>query len=86
MPELARFFGIIIVMYYDDHDPPHFHAKYGDMRACFSIAELRIIEGELPKRVTAMVLEWAFEHRKELLENWEFAKNRVALKKITPLE
>jgi hypothetical protein len=86
VPEISRFFGIIIAMYYDDHDPPHFHAKYGDMRACFSIAELRIVEGELPRRVVTLVLEWAFEHRKELQDNWSLAKKRVALKKITPLE
>jgi len=56
------------------------------MRACFSIAELRIVEGELPRRVVTLVLEWAFEHRKELQDNWSLAKKRVALKKITPLE
>jgi hypothetical protein len=86
MPEISRFFGIIIAMYYDDHDPPHFHAKYGSMRACFSISDLRLIEGELPRRVVTLVLEWAFEHRKELHENWDLLKNRVALKKIAPLE
>lgn len=86
MPEISRFFGIIIAMYYDDHDPPHFHAKYGEMRACFSIDDLRIIEGELPRRVVTLILEWAFEHRAELQENWKLAKNRVVLKKIKALE
>ena len=85
MPEICRFLGIIISMYYKEHAPPHFHAKYGGERAVFSINELRVIEGSLPRRVVTLVLEWAFEHRDELIEDWELAKRREDLKKIDPL-
>jgi hypothetical protein len=72
-------------MYYKEHAPPHFHAKYGKQRAAFSIRELKLLEGELPKRVSALVLEWAFEHRAELLKNWNLAGQREDLNKIQPL-
>ncbi|MBN2018971.1 MAG: DUF4160 domain-containing protein [Sedimentisphaerales bacterium] len=85
MPEICRFFGIVIAMYYKEHQPPHFHAKYGEYRASFSIEDLRIIEGNMPKRVISLVLEWAFEHRAELLENWEHVKRKEELKSIEPL-
>ncbi|HET9136040.1 MAG TPA: DUF4160 domain-containing protein [Candidatus Kapabacteria bacterium] len=57
MPEICRFLGIVIAMHYNDHEPPHFHAKYGDEVGVFSIAELKLIEGTLPKRIVAYVLE-----------------------------
>jgi hypothetical protein len=85
MPEICRFLGIVISMYYKEHVPPHFHAKYGGQRAAFSINELKIIEGDLPKRVVSLVLEWAFEHRNELMEDWQLAQRREDLKKINPL-
>ena len=85
MPEICRFLGIIIAMYYNEHAPPHFHAKYAGQRAAFSIHDLRIIEGKLPQRVISLVLEWAFLHREELMENWDRAKRREKLKKIDPL-
>ncbi|HOD84050.1 MAG: hypothetical protein BWX88_03082 [Planctomycetes bacterium ADurb.Bin126] len=85
MPELSRFLGIIIVMYYNEHNPPHFHAKYGGQRGAFSIADLRLIEGQLPARIIALVLEWAFQHRDELLENWGLVQARRPLRKIAPL-
>jgi len=68
MPEIYRFLGIVIAMYYNEHAPPHFHAKYGGQRAAFSIEDLRILEGKLPQRVISLVLEWAFLHRQELME------------------
>jgi len=85
MPELSRFLGIIIVMYYNEHNPPHFHAKYAGQRGAFSIADLRLIEGQLPARIIALVLEWAFQHRDELLENWGLVQARRPLRKIAPL-
>jgi hypothetical protein len=85
VPEICRFFGIIVVLYYQDHEPPHFHAKYGDQTGVFSIADLKLIEGELPRRVISLVLEWAFEHRPELLEDWALARTNKPLKKIAPL-
>ncbi len=86
MPEVSRFLGIVIFIYFREHGVPHFHAKYGGSRAVFSIEDLEMIEGELPRRVRALVLEWAFEHRRELLEDWELAKAKKPLKEIAPLE
>jgi hypothetical protein len=85
MPEISRFLGIIIAMYYKDHEPPHFHAKYGNQSGVFSIAELKLIDGSLPKRVISLIIEWAFEHRDELMEDWELAIARIPLRKIPPL-
>ncbi len=85
MPEISRFLGIIISMYFKEHAPPHFHAKYAGRRAAFSISDLKIIEGSLPKRVVSIVLEWAFEHRNELLEDWNRAQKHENLNKIKPL-
>ena len=86
MPEISRFFGIVIAMYFKEHAPPHFHAKYEEQRAAFSILDLRIIEGSLPRKVAALVLEWANEHRDELLENWKRVERREDLLTIEPLE
>ncbi len=85
MPEISRFLGIVIAMYYSDHAPPHFHATYGNYKAMFSINELRLIEGKLPKRVISLILEWAYLHRDELLQDWELALKEKPLKKIKPL-
>lgn len=85
MPEISRFFGIIIAIYYNDHQPPHFHAKYGDQTGVFVISDLRLIEGRLSQRVVALVLEWAFAHREELMLDWELAMARKPLQKIEPL-
>jgi len=85
MPEISRFLGIVIAMYYKEHGPPHFHAKYGDQTGVFSIAELQLTEGSLPRRVIALVLEWGFEHRDELMENWELVMARKPLRGIAPL-
>ena len=64
MPEISRFFGIVIAIYYKGHGVPHFHAKYAGQTGVFSIVDLKLIEGGLPKRVVALVLEWAFEHQR----------------------
>ena len=85
MPEISRFFGIVIAIYYREHPPPHFHAKYGSETGVFSISDLKLIEGRLPKRAISLVLEWAFEHRDELMEDWELAMARKPLRKIPPL-
>ena len=85
MPEICRFLGIIIAMYYKEHEPPHFHAKYGDHTGVFSIIDLKLVEGFLPKRVISLVLEWAFEHRDELMEDWNLTVAQKPLKKIPPL-
>ena len=86
MPEISRFFGIVIGIFYNDHAPPHFHVRYNDFRATLSISDLKILEGELPKRALTLVLEWAFEHRGELMDDWELAVEKKPLKPIRPLE
>ncbi len=86
MPEISRFYGILIKMYFIDHTPPHFHAEYGEFRAEYNIKSLEIIDGKLPGRANALVLEWASIHREELLDNWERAQQAERLKKIRPLE
>jgi hypothetical protein len=63
MPEISRFFGIIIKMFFDDHNPPHFHAEYGDETALVDIRTLAVFSGHLPPRVTGFVIEWASLHR-----------------------
>lgn len=85
MPEISRFFGIVVAIYWMEHGEPHFHAKYGNHRASFSIRDLRLLKGSLPPRATALVLEWAFQHRDELLADWELAMARKPLKPIQPL-
>lgn len=86
MPEISRFFGIIIFMYFDEHNPPHFHAKYGEERAVVSINELKVMEGRLSRRALSLVLEWANEHRNELLKNWNNLQTTGEYSKIAPLE
>lgn len=86
MPEISRFFGIIIFMYFDEHNPPHFHVKYNEERAVLAIQELKVMEGKLSKRALSMVLEWANEHRDELLSNWNSLQTTGNFSKIAPLE
>jgi hypothetical protein len=85
MPELSRFYGIIIGMYYDDHPPPHFHVQYGDQRAKIQIDTLAVIRGTLSARALGLVVEWAALHREELLDRWHAAENHEELLKIQPL-
>jgi len=86
MPEISRFYGIIIAMFFDDHNPPHFHARYGGEKVAIEIATLRILEGQLSPRALGLVIEWAAQHKNELLKNWELAKNNQTLKNIEPLK
>ena len=85
MPEISRFYGIIIRMYFQDHNPPHFHAEYQGMKAEYDIRTLDILAGSLPKRANALVLEWASEHKDELMNNWKKAIVPTPLDKIDPL-
>jgi hypothetical protein len=86
MPTISRFFGITIRMYYDDHAPPHFHAYYGEAAALIDIRTLSLLEGALPRRALALVLEWATQHRDELAANWELADRHEPLQAIDPLD
>lgn len=85
MPEISRFLGIIIAMFYRDHSPPHFHAIYGEYDITVEI-ESGIINGRFPKRALKLVFEWLELHKDELLENWRLAEKRRPLNKIQPLE
>ena len=85
MPEISRFYGIIVAMFFGDHHPPHFHARYGSEKVAIEIETLRILEGHLSPRALGLVIEWAAQHQKELLQNWDLAKNKQPLKKIEPL-
>lgn len=85
MPEISRFLGIVIYMYYRDHAPPHFHAEYGDYEITVEI-ESGVVTGKFPRRALSAVLEWYIEHKEELLENWRRAEQRRPLQKIEPLE
>ena len=86
MPTLALFFGITVRMYYDDHPPPHFHAYYGGDSAQIVIETLEVLDGHLPRRALALVVEWALAHRPELRDNWNRAERYEALLPIEPLE
>ena len=85
MPFISRFLGIVIFMYWDDHKPAHFHARYGDHEGVIEILSGNII-GYLPPKALSLVQEWRELHQTELLEDWELAEKHENLKKITPLE
>lgn len=85
MPEISRFLGIIIRMFYNEHNPPHFHAYYNDFQAEIEIATMEIIAGSLPKRVKNLVIEWAIDHRNELMVDWDLLRNDNEPNKIDPL-
>lgn len=86
MPELCRFYGIVIRMYFDDHPPPHFHAEYGSYEAQIDIRTLAIVNGKLPPRAMGLVAEWATLHQEELKRQWQKAEKLEPLEKIAPLE
>ena len=86
VPRVSEFFGIIIAMYYSDHSPPHFHARYGEHEATVRIDTLGILDGSLPRRAYGLVLEWAALHREDLTANWERARDGASLARIAPLE
>ena len=86
MPEISRFFGITIRMYFLDHDPPHFHARYGGLEARFRIQPLGLIEGDLPPRAQAMIMQWATLHQRALLDNWHRLHRDELPNRIAPLE
>ena len=86
MPEISRFFGIIIAMFYNDHAPPHFHVRYGEQRAIIEIDPLTVLGGKLSPRVLGLVMEWAAVHQEELREDWRLAERQAPLNSIAPLE
>ena len=85
MPEISRFYGVVIRMYFGDHNPPHFHAVYGDQVALIDIQALAVFAGRLPPRALGLVIEWASMHQKELMGLWERARANQPLDRIDPL-
>lgn len=85
MPIISRFLGIVIAMYWDDHVPPHFHAKYGEYEITVGIRD-GVVQGKFPKRALRLVLEWYELHREELLEDWELCRKQEMPNPIDPLE
>ena len=85
MPEISRFLGIVIAMFYKEHGLPHFHAAYGEYNASIDI-ETGLVRGELPERALKLVLEWNALHKVELLEDWARARAGQPLDRIEPLE
>ncbi|NGX33186.1 MAG: hypothetical protein K1060chlam4_01247 [Candidatus Anoxychlamydiales bacterium] len=81
MPEISRFLGMIIAMYYKEHNPPHFHVRYNEFKATISINDLSLLEGKLPTKVMGLIIEWASINQKALIEDWELAKKFQELKK-----
>ncbi|MFY7890154.1 MAG: DUF4160 domain-containing protein [Spirosomataceae bacterium] len=86
MPQISRFFGIIIFMFYDDHNPPHFHAQYGDLKAVIAIKDFALLEGKLPAKTLGLVIEWAVLHQEELMNNWNLMQESKPMLKIAPLQ
>jgi hypothetical protein len=85
MPEISRFLGIVIRMFYRDHPPPHFHAEYGDYEITVEI-ETGNVNGKFPRRALGAVLEWNELRREELLTDWQLARQEQPLARIEPLE
>jgi Domain of unknown function (DUF4160) len=85
MPEISRFYGIVIYIFFREHGPPHFHAVYGEHEALIDIQTLSVLAGRLPARSLGLVVEWAQLHKAELMEAWNRTQNHQLPNKIEPL-
>ena len=86
MPEISRFFGIVIRMYYLDHPPPHIHVSYSGRDAVLQLDTLEVVRGSLPRRAHLLVVEWALGCRPQLMANWHRAEKGEQVMAIDPLE
>lgn len=86
MPSISTFYGIVIQIFYSDHNPPHFHAVYQESEILVGISPIRILAGTVPNRVKSMVLEWAALHQAELMDDWNLCVQKQKPKDIAPLE
>ena len=86
MPRISEFYGIVVAMYFNDHEPPHVHVVYGGHRALVSIDPIRVLPGSLPRRAESLMVEWVGLHQEELRENWRRAREHRPLMPIEPLE
>lgn len=85
MPEVSRFYGIVIAIFFNDHNPPHFHARYGGEKVAIDIRSMEVLEGSIAPRALGLVIEWASQHQDELMEDWELAAQDQQPRKIEPL-
>ena len=85
MPEISRFYGIVIFINYRDHNPPHFHARYGEHEIIIQI-QTGTVEGKMNKRALKMIFEWYEQHQEEMIDNWERARQGLPLHPIPPLD
>jgi len=85
MPEISKFYGIVIKMFFDDHNTPHFHALYGEHEVLIDINTLAVFAGHIPPRALGLVIEWATLHQDELINDWHRAQGHEPLSKIEPL-
>ena len=85
MPEISRFYGIVVKMYFGDHSPPHFHAEYAEAEALIGIETLATFAGRLPPRALGLVTEWAALHQDDLRHAWARASNLESIARIDPL-
>ena len=85
MPEISLFYGIRVTMYYDDHNPPHFHVEYAGNKAIIDILNASVMRGALPNKQPKLVLAWCVLHQDELMQNWELSKQSLPLNRINPL-
>jgi hypothetical protein len=85
VPTISRFYGILVLMYWNDHAPPHFHVRYSGFKATVGIQELAVLTGNLPRTAERLVLEWATEHQAELMENWRLCEIKAQPSQIDPL-
>ncbi|MBC7865338.1 MAG: DUF4160 domain-containing protein [Bacteroidia bacterium] len=86
MPRISSFYGLIIYMYWNEHNPPHFHVNYGEFNAVILINDFSLKEGYLPPKAMAMTVEWAVIHQGELIENWNLGLLGLGFNKIEPLQ
>ena len=85
MPRISEFYGIVISMNFGDHEPAHFHARYGEYSASIGIDPIQVLSGRLPARVRCLVFEWAAIHQRELAANWHRASRFEPVARIEPL-
>lgn len=86
MPVISRFYGIIISMFFSDHNPPHFHVRYESHKCIISIKDLVVLDGRIPPRALGLVIEWASKHQEDLYKSWEKAFHNQDPDYIEPLD
>jgi hypothetical protein len=86
VPTISVFYGIVIQIFWNEHAPPHFHALYGEHEALIDLRDLSVMRGSLPRRAMALVIEWATDHRDDIMEDWNLCRQLQPPKPIEPLK